>query len=164
MFSKVPPPPKKNLTVHEIMRMIPWTRTGHRWQYGAYTLHAPNTHSEYVRVIACHLRLWLLECASVVRYTYVACLVYFYHFDYRHTDRGINCHQLLRLYSAGCRRMKWEYGAPVEWIWQIISNHLGKPFAHWHIFRTKLHIHLPGIEPGPLPMLRHSHFNETYNL
>ena len=35
---------------------------------------ARNTHSEYVILIAFPLQQWLLERASMLRYTYIACL------------------------------------------------------------------------------------------
>jgi hypothetical protein len=38
---------------------------------------AKNTHSEFVVVIAFPLQQWLQERASMLRYTYIACLVYF---------------------------------------------------------------------------------------
>jgi len=42
----------------------------------AYWIHkATNTHSEYVIRIAFPLQQWLQERASVLRYTYIACLV-----------------------------------------------------------------------------------------
>ena len=37
---------------------------------------ATNTHSQYAVLIALPLQQWLHECASVLRYTYIACLVY----------------------------------------------------------------------------------------
>jgi len=37
---------------------------------------ATETHSEYIIVIALPLQNWLHERASVLRYTYIACLVY----------------------------------------------------------------------------------------
>jgi len=39
---------------------------------------ATNTHSEYVMVIVFPLRQWLHKSASVLRYTYIACLVIVY--------------------------------------------------------------------------------------
>ena len=36
---------------------------------------ATGTHSEYVIIIAFPLQQWLHDCASVLRYTYIACLV-----------------------------------------------------------------------------------------
>ena len=36
---------------------------------------ATNTHSEYVILIAVPLQQWLYEGASILRYTYTACLV-----------------------------------------------------------------------------------------
>jgi len=36
---------------------------------------ATNAHSEYVTFIAFPLQQWLLDSASMLRYTYVACLV-----------------------------------------------------------------------------------------
>jgi len=38
---------------------------------------ATNTHSEHVTLIAFPLQQWLHEHASVLRYTYIACLVTF---------------------------------------------------------------------------------------
>jgi len=37
---------------------------------------ATNTHSEYVIILAFPLQQWLHERASMLRYTYSACLVY----------------------------------------------------------------------------------------
>jgi len=36
---------------------------------------ATNTHSQYVIIIACPLQKWLYERASVLRRTYLVCLV-----------------------------------------------------------------------------------------
>jgi len=36
---------------------------------------ATDTHSEYIIIIAFPLQQWLHECASLLRYTYTACLV-----------------------------------------------------------------------------------------
>jgi hypothetical protein len=38
---------------------------------------ATNKHSEYVILAALSLQQWLQERASMLRYTYVACLIYF---------------------------------------------------------------------------------------
>jgi len=40
---------------------------------------ATNTHSAYVILIAFPLQQWLRERASILRYTYIACLVYMFH-------------------------------------------------------------------------------------
>jgi hypothetical protein len=49
-------------------------------QYRACALHAGQlrlrTHSEYMTVISFSRHKWLRECASVLRYTYTACLIY----------------------------------------------------------------------------------------
>ena len=61
-------------------------------QYGVYALHAgkarlhahahaPGTHThahtdQYVILIACLQQQWLRERATMLRYTYIACLVY----------------------------------------------------------------------------------------
>jgi hypothetical protein len=50
-------------TAHDIARWMP---------------NATNTHPEYVILIAFPQQQWLHEHASVLRYTYCACLVYFY--------------------------------------------------------------------------------------
>ena len=39
---------------------------------------ATNTHSEYVTLIAFPLQQWLRERASILRYTYIACIVNLY--------------------------------------------------------------------------------------
>jgi len=36
---------------------------------------ATNTHSEYIIIIAFPLQQWLLELASLLRYTYIGCIV-----------------------------------------------------------------------------------------
>jgi hypothetical protein len=55
----------------------------HRWQYGAWALHAwniilhtHNTHKQCVIVIAFPLQQWLHERASMLLQTYIACLCY----------------------------------------------------------------------------------------
>jgi len=52
---------------------------GHRRQYDAYTLHATylklQIHSGCVLFIAFPLQQWLHERASMLRYTYITCLV-----------------------------------------------------------------------------------------
>ena len=45
---------------------------GHRWQYGACALHAG---SEYVTFITLPLQQWLHERSSMLRYTYIDCIV-----------------------------------------------------------------------------------------
>jgi len=40
-----------------------------------WIIKATNTHSEYAILIAFPLQQWLHECASVLRYMYIACLV-----------------------------------------------------------------------------------------
>jgi hypothetical protein len=42
---------------------------------------ATNTHSQYVILIAIPLQQWLQERASMLRYTYIACLVMHYLFE-----------------------------------------------------------------------------------
>jgi hypothetical protein len=37
-----------------------------------------NTHSEYVTLIAFPLQQWLYVCASMLHYTFIACLCYIY--------------------------------------------------------------------------------------
>jgi len=60
-----------------------YSQTGHKWQYNTAPAHcisitkATNTYSEYVILIAFPLQQWLYERVSVLRYTYIACLVLF---------------------------------------------------------------------------------------
>jgi hypothetical protein len=44
-------------------------------RFACWVIKATNTHSEYVIHIACPLQKWLHERASMLRYTYIACLV-----------------------------------------------------------------------------------------
>jgi hypothetical protein len=46
-----------------------------RMRIACWITKATNTHSEYVIVIAFPLQQWLHERASMLRYTYIACLV-----------------------------------------------------------------------------------------
>jgi hypothetical protein len=71
----------ENHAVYEIMwkNGVEWA--GHRWQYGACALHAEylrlqDIHSDYVILIAFPLQQLLYECASMLRYTRIACLVF----------------------------------------------------------------------------------------
>jgi hypothetical protein len=70
----------KNRTVYEVMwknivesgrpQMTVW-----RMRVTCWIPKVTNTHLEYVTVIAFPLQHWLHECASMLRYTYIACLV-----------------------------------------------------------------------------------------
>jgi hypothetical protein len=71
----------ENRAVYEIMWKNNVQLAGQRWQYGACTLHAgihksTNTHSEYVILIDFPQQQWLHERASMLRYTYIACLLW----------------------------------------------------------------------------------------
>jgi hypothetical protein len=46
-----------------------------RVRIACWTMKAVNTHSEYVIISAFRLQQWLHERASVLRYTYIDCLV-----------------------------------------------------------------------------------------
>jgi hypothetical protein len=72
---------------HHISNAI-YSRTGHRWQWGACALHAEYvryTYRLWIRHTAFPLQQWLNEHASMLRYTYIAYLVtiaslsYYYH-------------------------------------------------------------------------------------
>jgi hypothetical protein len=77
MFSN--PPPTPNLAVYEIMwknivypdrpQMTIW-----RMRIACWLPEATNTRSEYVILVAFPLQQWLQERASMLRYTYIACL------------------------------------------------------------------------------------------
>jgi hypothetical protein len=71
--------PPENRAVYEIMwkntvqldspQMTIW-----RMRFACWIPKATDTHSEYVIIIAFPLQKWLHECASMLRYTYTACL------------------------------------------------------------------------------------------
>jgi hypothetical protein len=76
-----PPPQKKNRAVYEIM----WKsiRESVRPQMTIWRMHitcwipkATNTHTGCLMLIAFTLQQWLHERASMLRYTYIACLVF----------------------------------------------------------------------------------------
>jgi len=46
-----------------------------RMRFGCWITKATNTHSEYVTLLSLPLQQWLHERASMLRYTYMACLV-----------------------------------------------------------------------------------------
>jgi hypothetical protein len=46
-----------------------------RMRFACWITKATDTHSEYVILIAFSLQQWLRERASMLRYTYIACLV-----------------------------------------------------------------------------------------
>jgi hypothetical protein len=78
------PPPHQNHAIHEIMwkkycragkaQMTIWCMRTACW-----ITNATETHSECVILIAFPLQNWFHERASVLRYTYVACLVKYEH-------------------------------------------------------------------------------------
>jgi hypothetical protein len=51
--------------------------TQRRMRIACWIPKATNTHSEYEILIAVALQQWLNERASILRYTNIACLVYF---------------------------------------------------------------------------------------
>ena len=78
-----PPLPPKIVLFLRQSGKIWYSQTGHRWQYNtsrAFCLLGiwgyKHRHSEYVILTAIPQQEWLRERASVLRYTYVACLVY----------------------------------------------------------------------------------------
>jgi hypothetical protein len=77
------PPPPENRAVYEIMRknMVERGRphmTVWRMRIAVWIPKATNIHSEYVRINAFARQKWLHERASMLRYTYSACLVRLY--------------------------------------------------------------------------------------
>ena len=66
--------------MRQCVKML-YSGAGHRWQYGACALHPGylrlqiHTHTRYVLLICFPLQQWLREHASMLRYTYIACLV-----------------------------------------------------------------------------------------
>ena len=60
----------KNTVKPDIPQVTVWRMRITRWKPNA-----TNTHSEYVILIAFLLQQWLHEHASMLRYTYIACLV-----------------------------------------------------------------------------------------
>ena len=49
---------------------------GHTWPYDSWIRKATNTLTEYTLLTAFPLQQWLQERASVLHYTYIACVVY----------------------------------------------------------------------------------------
>jgi hypothetical protein len=47
-----------------------------RMRIACWILKATDTHSDYIILIAFPLQQWLRECASMISYTYIACLVF----------------------------------------------------------------------------------------
>jgi len=79
------PPPRKILPFMRRCGNTLQSGAGHRWQYGACALHAgylrlqihthTHTHTHVVLLIAFPQQHWLSERASVLRYTYISCLI-----------------------------------------------------------------------------------------
>jgi hypothetical protein len=70
----------RNCAVYEIMwknKVVPNrpSMTTYRMCIACWIPKATSTHSEYVMLTALPLQQWLQERASVLRYTYTACLV-----------------------------------------------------------------------------------------
>jgi len=63
----------KNMLQPYRSQMIIW-----RMRFASCIPKATNTHSEYVILIAFPLQQWLNESASMLRYTYIACLISLY--------------------------------------------------------------------------------------
>jgi len=62
----------KNIVEPDKPQMTIW-----RMRIACWTTRAKNTHSEYVILIAFPRQQWLHERASMLRYMYIACFVYF---------------------------------------------------------------------------------------
>ena len=65
----------ENRAVYEIMRDRPQVAIWHM-HLASWIPKDTNTHSEYVVLIAFTLQQWLHEDVSMLRCTYIACLVY----------------------------------------------------------------------------------------
>ena len=70
--------------------IIRFTRTA-RWM-----TKATDTHTEYVTLIAFPLQQWLHEHTSVLRYTYIGCLVIDHHHHHHHHPPWIRSLDLFR--------------------------------------------------------------------
>jgi hypothetical protein len=55
-----------------------------RMRFACWITKATDTHSEYVIIVAFLLQRWLRERASMLRYTYIACLAFCNLILYRH--------------------------------------------------------------------------------
>jgi hypothetical protein len=76
----IPPPQKKKYCGYEIIwrNIVDWSRpqmTVWRMRNSSWIPETTSTHSEYVVLIAFPLQQRLRECASMLRYTYISCLV-----------------------------------------------------------------------------------------
>jgi hypothetical protein len=68
---------------------------------------AANTHSENVILIAFPRKLWLHECASKLRWTYIACLVFY------------SCAEVPVLWQSTAEiPVLWQSTAEVPVLWQ----------------------------------------------
>jgi hypothetical protein len=85
LYSLIPPsPPQKNRAVYEIVwksirepgkpQMTIW-----RMHITCWIPKATNTHTGCLMLIAFTLKKWLHERASLLRYTYLACLFFYIH-------------------------------------------------------------------------------------
>jgi hypothetical protein len=76
--------PPENRAVYEIMwKKIFCSQTGHSWtirrmRVACLIPKATNTHSQYVLLIVFPLQQWLKDRASMLRCTYIACVVIIY--------------------------------------------------------------------------------------
>ena len=79
MFNNISPPPSEIRVVYELMcrnMVVPdGPQTIWRMRIACWIRKATNTHSQYVITIAFPLQQWLHERPSVLRYTYITCLV-----------------------------------------------------------------------------------------
>ena len=65
---------RKNIVWLDRLQMTVW-----RMRIACWIPKTTNTHSEYVILIAFPLQQWLRERASMLGYTYIACLLIFRH-------------------------------------------------------------------------------------
>jgi hypothetical protein len=68
-----------------------------RMRFACWITKATDTHSEYVILIAFPSQQWLRERASVLRYTYIVCLVFIF---LPNTVKLFSCCQKLRFFNG----------------------------------------------------------------
>jgi len=94
IFSRKSFPVWHDMEAYRIDGQVTDNKIIRRMRFACWMTMATNTHSEYVILTAFPLQPCLHELASILRYTYIACLVFFCQFT-RQSFLSVSCEQLV---------------------------------------------------------------------
>jgi hypothetical protein len=125
-------------------------QTIRRMRIACWIPKATNTHSEYVILTAFPLQQWLQERASMLRYTYIACIIYIYIYIYIYTLGHYVGKRIFHFFKAP-RSALAKIPSPIQCVLEAISPGVKRPWCEadlssaqcWSQEWVDLYLHSP---------------------